>query len=489
MTEMKESENIYPDKIEQKNVKRSFFQFIFPFQLEDDRIKGFAEKLLEKGFVFFDLNNADDQDRFYGDDAVSHRAMEKFFMPYIEPIIFPPGYLHRQSMRRFTKTMNTEYDFTAKYLDTKFMIHSFDITLCPFHIGLMTIRVSLPDNMDYSDVLFFADHFRVLEPIADTEQSTKITCSEEESYKTVKDFIFNQLLTVLKDYIDDDSGNSTYFGSLPFFIDERMYVVGHIRLEEDCEIERTDLFRAGELDGLDDYGKPYISARNPKYIDRYFEQNVRDRWGDETYYVSSLDAFVCLTRADGEMEKQLAGQMYGEFYYTVLLYYYYKIVLLKLTHLHADINIEKDQSNTELLIVMITEFSAKYFFPEVNSSTYGKEIFLNVRDLFGVESLYTKVKETLDGLYQNQDQLSGKRSGYLLEILTIYSTISGIFGMNLVIDSLKGDIPWSEVSHYSIYEYLALFVTISGVVISVSLGTVFVRNWLKERKSRRSKIL
>ena len=267
-----------------------------------------------------------------------------------------------------------------------------------------------------------------------------------------------------------------------------MYVIGHVALEEESNIREIDLYRAVGMNGYDSKGLPFIGAKNPEYIKRYCQENVYDRWGDETYYIVGGDAFICVTKANDQLEEQLAGQMYGEHFYSLLLFYYYKIVLLELTHENSQINIETDQSDTELLIVMITEFSAKYYFPQINSTSTGQELFELIRRNFKIEDLYRDVKETLSDLYQNQDKLSGKRSGYLLEILTIYSTISGIFGMNLVTEQLKGDIPWKKMSEFSIYEFVALFVTISGVVVSLSLGFVFVRSWWKERRSRRKKI-
>lgn len=486
---MAEIEKGNPEMAQDLTTRKANLQFVFPFLLQEEKIEGFAEKLLEKGFVFFDLENMEQENRFYGSDSVSHRSMEKYFMPNIEPIVFPATYKKREGLRRFTKKINQKFTLSSTFLTTDFTIDSFDIFICPFHIGLMNIRVTLPKGMDYSAVLAFGDIFRVLEPIAQDEESTKIFCSDDSApYTNVKKFVFNELLTVLKDYIESESSHETYFGSLPFFVDERMYVIGHVVLEEDSHIREIDLYRAVGMNGYDSEGLPFIGAKNPDYIKRYCQENVYDRWGDETYYIVGDDAFICVTKVRDELEQQLAGQMYGEHFYSLLLFYYYKIVLLELTHENSQINIEKDQSETELLIVMITEFSAKYYFPQINSTSTGQELFELIRKNFKIEDLYRDVKETLSDLYQNQDKLSGKRSSYLLEILTIYSTISGIFGMNLVTDQLKGDIPWSKMSQFSIYEFVALFVTISGVAVSLSLGFVFVRSWLKERHSRRKRI-
>ncbi|WP_419882354.1 hypothetical protein ACN6MY_00540 [Peribacillus sp. B-H-3] len=478
----------YSDMTKDLKTESAYLQFLFPFMLKEDKVELFAEKLLEDDFIFFDLKDMKQQDAFYGGKKIHHRTLESYFMPNIERFLFPGSYRDKEGFRRFTNNQKRDCLFTSDRLVTEFTVDSFDIFLCPFHIGLINIRVTLPDHMDYSDVLFFGDTFRVLEPIDDDEETVRIECSGE-SHKLVKDFIFKELSPIMRDYIDEDEGEaSSYFGSLPFFIDERMYVISQIALPPDSRVTKTDLFRAGQLNGYDRKGKPFVGANNPDYIDRYYTNNVYDRWGDETYYVMSEYNFACVTRTGKEFEGQISSQMYGKDFYSLLLFFYYKIVLMKLTHAHAKLDIEKDQSSTELLIVMITEFSAKYLFPEVNSSTSGREISQIFKVNFGIDRLYNDVKKTLASLYQNQDKLSGKRNNYLLQILTIYTVISGIYGMNLVISDWKGEVKWSKLAHYTIFEYLSFFVAISGIIISIVIGMASLKSYLRERKSRRKKI-
>lgn len=484
MAEFQEKNNKMADGLK---TKRSMLQFIFPFMLEDKKTQEFGVRLLKDNFTFFELKDMEQQDKFYGGIKVYHRTLEKYFHPNIEPILFPGSIDDIEGLRRFTKNMELKSTFHSPNLQTDFTIHSFDILLCPFHIGMMNIRVTLPEGLDYTDVLYFADTFRVMEPIVEDEENTRIGC-ENGTYTKVKDFIFKELTPITEEFIDENKAESSYFGSLPFFIDERMYVMGHISVLEDSQITKTDLYRLGQLNGYDHNGQPFVGALNPAYIDRYYKKNVYDRWADETYYVASEYHFACVTRTTGELEDLLASQMYGQHYYALLLFFYYKIVLLKLTHEHSKIDIEKDQAETELLIVMITEFSAKYLFPEVNSTTSGKEIFHIVKDVFDIDRLYVDVKKTLSSLYQRQDKMAANRNNYLLQILTIYTVVSGIYGMNLVIEDWKGKIRWGKVPDYSFFEYISLFVALSGITISSILGFVALRKWIKEQRSRKKKI-
>jgi hypothetical protein len=150
---------------------------------------------------------------------------------------------------------------------------------------------------------------------------------------------------------------------------------------------------------------------------------------------------------------------------------------------------EKDQSDTEQLIFMITQFSSKYLFTEVNSTAIGKELFKKTDETFRIAPLYREVKETLSYLYQNQDKLAGKSSNYLLQILTIYTVVSGIFGMNLYIEDWKGKLPWKAYMDYTLYEWVAVIVTTSGLIISGILGFIFLKKWLQEKKSRKKRML
>ncbi|MBR8644353.1 hypothetical protein KEH51_05990 [[Brevibacterium] frigoritolerans] len=95
------------------------------------------------------------------------------------------------------------------------------------------------------------------------------------------------------------------------------------------------------------------------------------------------------------------------------------------------------------------------------------------------------MKETLSYLYQNQDKLSGKSSNYLLQILTIYTVVSGIFGMNLYIEDWKGKLPWKAYMDYTLYEWVAVIVTTSGLIISAILGFFFLKKWLQEKKAEK----
>ncbi|UUZ83384.1 hypothetical protein LJK88_05665 [Paenibacillus sp. P26] len=119
-------------------------------------------------------------------------------------------------------------------------------------------------------------------------------------------------------------------------------------------------------------------------------------------------------------------------------------MLLKLSNRYSHVQLDQNQEEIEELIRSITTFSAKYYFLEVVSQSQGKEIFIQLRNNLGSDELFSEVKKTLSDLYKYQENFTTKRSNYLLLILTIYTVISGIYGMNQVIEDLKAPIQWGR---------------------------------------------
>lgn len=470
-------------------VQKSTQQFISPFLLKEKKVESFVETLLNKDFTFFDVGDEAQEDTFYGDAQISHPALETYFMPNIEPILFPSDSGKRESIRRFSKRLDMECSFSSANLKLPFVIDSIDIIICPFHIGLLNIRVSFLEEMTNNEALTFSDLFRTLVPHNGSNEKIRIECGDAV-YTRVKDLIFKELLQAFSNYIDDYTpNNSTYYGSLPFFKDERMFVVSFMQHHAERPITETDLYRIAELNGYNSDGSEYIGASSPDYIHRYYQEKVYDRWADNTYYLISDAHFACVTSEKGAVKQRLLCEMYGEHFYTLLLIFYYKLVLLKLSHEHSQIEIEKDQAKTEILMMLISEFSSKYYLPELSSNTSGKEISKLIQSVFEIDKLFRDVENTLSNLFQRQDKLEGKQINFLLQILTIYTVISGIYGMNLVIDDLEGNIDWSKFISFSFFEWLVVFVTLTGIVLSFIMGFFFLKRWLDEKKNKKRKML
>jgi hypothetical protein len=472
-------------RLEEQSLKAAIFQFLFPFSLNSNCQDKLKKQLKNDGFVPFHLDNLDLETAFYGPGyQVSHLSLERYYLPFTNNVIFP----HKQSkdvFQRYSKPLGLECLMQSRTWSTALQIHSVDVLLCPFDLGFITIRVELPcEQLTYTQALEFVSRFRVLQNFNEQDKQTHLN-DNGMHYEEVEDFIFRVLVPGMLPFVDRSELEESYFEKLPFFVDERMYVQGFVSFSDRSEITLTDLYRASRVDGMDPHGKPYVSSTNMNYIRRYLETHLYDRWGPDTYYVMEETSFFCLTNQPKEITTLLVNHMYGEYYYGVLINLFYKIVLLKLSNRYSHVQLDQNQDEIEELIRSITTFSAKYYFLEVISKSQGKELFVQLRNHLGSDELYTDVKKTLTDLYKYQENFTTKRSSYLLLILTIYTVISGIYGMNQVIEDLKAPIDWSMLNGYSVFEYIALGVTFTGIGIAAGLGLTTLLRLAKEFRKKR----
>ncbi|MDN4525671.1 hypothetical protein [Fictibacillus fluitans] len=464
-------------------LESSYFHFIFPFSMKEDCAEEAIKYLKQKDYEFFSLKSETQEKAYYGgNNKISHKELEHYFLPFTSDVLFPQKE-HRLAFRRYSKATGITAELNSDVIKVPFTINSIDVFLLPFELGFITLRVSLKDGISYSEAIEFAARFRVLENRTRDDREAVVDY-ENEAYQHVETFIFNALLPDFTSYLDVDKVNGSHFESLPFFIDERMYVQALFQFEEGAQLEETDLFRGSQLDGLNDDGQPVISSSNKEFIHDYCMSNGYQRWAPNTYYLVDEHVFSCMTNATGVERDNRLDQMYGEFYYGLLLNLFHKIVLLRLSNQYSRVHLEKDNDETEKLIGEITLFSARFFFLELAAQSQGRNIFIKLKEVFQNQELYDDVKQTLSTLYQYQDQKAAKRNNYLISILTIYTVITGIYGMNMVIDQLKSPIKLSKISSYGFFEYLALFVTITGIAASILLGISFAKKWIQELRNR-----
>jgi hypothetical protein len=469
--------------LEEKALNAALHQFIFPFSINSNSQKEFKKQLEKDGFMAFSLGDTMQESMFYGPNyQVSHQDMERYYLPFTNNVLFPHEKDNESSFQRYSKRYELTGKLNTVHVDIPFTIHSVDVTLCPFDLGFITIRTDLNCEIaNFSLALEFAKRFRVLQNISELDDRTTIKY-DNSSYEEVEEFIFAVLVPGTIQFLDKESMNEVYFEKLPFFIDERMYVESFYCLKEDTEITKEDQYRAARTDGLDEKGGPFMGATNIDYIKEYCVMHSYQRWGPNTYFTVDENAFSCITNQPMTIATKIANKMYGEYYYILLINLFQKIVLLKLSIEYSHVQLKLNQDTIEELIHSITTFSAKYYFIESVSQSQGKEIFTLVRKLYGIDELFQEVKLTLNDLFKYQSNHANKRSSYLLMILTIYTVISGIYGMNQVIEDLKGPIEWTKFLHYSAFEYLALIVTITGIVISLCLAYNTIWQLFKRRR-------
>ncbi|WP_162309415.1 hypothetical protein [Cohnella abietis] len=428
------------------------------------------------------------ENRFYGpNNRISHRDMERYYLPFTNHVLFP-NREDPEAFRRLTKALNIKATLHSTQLHLEFTVYSVDIVLCPFNTGFLTIRTEInPDQkVAYSQALEFGDRMRHLQDTNKLDLNTVIECNGC-SYNEVEDFVFQVVTPRVLAFIDRSPMEGAHFEKLPFFMDERMFVIGFCSLPEDCDITVLHRYRAGRLDGIDLLGNARVGASHIPYMEHYCDKFEYDRWAPNTYYLTDETNFICLTREKKENSNRLANQMYGEYYYGLMLNLFHRIVLLKLSIAYSQVQLERKQEHTQDLIRDITCFSAKYYFVEIVAQTQGREIFHQLRNVYGNDELFEDVKQTLNDLYKYQETRTSKQSSYLLTILTIYTVISGIYGMNLVIEDLDGSFNWSFLMKYSAYQWIAFVVTFSGLAVAFLLVIGVLWQWGRDFIRRHNK--
>lgn len=451
--------------------------FYYPFNYRQYHFEKLQRTLKQHQYFHFQINQSEFHESLYGSDVVvSHNLLTQFYYPFIEEKLLntETSLVH---FNRYSKSFSLSSEMKTKFETIPFTIHSADINLCPFGIGIVAIRIQLNDITDITSALSFAHYFRVLHPKVDEELGATYTV-DEINFENPEQILMEKLAPFLEKFFVDYSYVGKTINKMPFFEDERMYVSAFMQVDPQVEIGEEILYRAGQLNGRDEDGKPYISSTNEQYIKDFVTEHCYDRWADQFYIMTTLQGHIHLSNYEEKKLSKYISNFHSTTYYTVLIHYFYKLMLLKLAFEHSELKFNKDKDIVEDLIEQITKFASRYYFSEVSVRSEGKEITQFFRKVFQLEEKYKEIKETLDELYQVLEDRSADRLNQLLFILTIFSMISGIYGMNLVIDKLGEPISWSGIQGFTLFEWIAFILTIVGLTISTFLIVNQVYNLL-----------
>lgn len=472
-------------EVSEKKLEKALFQFVFPFSFKNGMEQNMFSFLRNNGFKPFRLDDLEDEHAYYGHFCVSHRDLEAYFLSFTSRILFPHSE-NQKGFQRFSKPLNTQGHFKTDFISVPFQVHSIDVTLCPFELGLLTIRTQLTETSDLSmsHALEFASLFRVLESATDREKKKQIEYNGN-TFQSIETFVFDDLFSGLTNFFERKCKKEAYFQTFPFFEDERMYVSSLLSIKKEETIHTVDVYRASGLSGLDSNGKLYVGANNLSYMEDYLKMHCYERWAPNTYFVIDEHILTCITAESGPKLSELANKVYGKFYYGLVLNLFHKIVLLKLAHAHAVYDTERNIREMEKLIFSINSFTANFFSLELVTESRSQEIFFLIRKVFNIESLYKNAKETLYSLFKYKEDVNAKKNNLLLLVLTLYSVIGQMFGMSIVTTDFGGKINWRQIWGYNPVEYFALIVAVSGIIVSIVLGFQRFNNWISFRKNRK----
>ncbi|MCM3110426.1 hypothetical protein [Lederbergia lenta] len=452
------------------DIYRSHMSFILPLGYDISKKNELVEILNKNSYSFFQIDDSSRNMDIYGEKiTVEGKELEQYFLPYIEGKLFPST-LKENGFHRYTKPILKSFNLKLRDKSMSFRIQSIDVILAPFGIAFMTIRVQLESQEnELSNILDFMHHFRVVESKLKEEQGAIIVCPESGSRLTVSELLFERLSPFLRKFILHDDKLNGYFGSLPYFEDERMYASAFLFSKEGSPFTEDQLYRMGTLDGISSDGEKFISANNPDYIRRYLNGTLHDRWAPNTYTVVTEHAFITATNISPEDMSREVSQFMGTHYYNFLLHYFYKMMLLRFAYEYSEINWEKDDEYVKSLIKLITLFSSWYFFQEVSTRSEGKELTKMFRDSFNIDNLFNDVNNTLHELYKSQENEASNRMNMLLFFLTVFTVVSGIYGMNLVVEDWESPFTLNKIFTYTFLEWVSLITAVGGIGLSAYL--------------------
>lgn len=469
------------------DVTQSYVTLMMPFAYHERKKFKLYEELKQEGYEFFTLDQLALQHRYYGDITILHEELDQHFLPYVERRLFPKKE-KPENFLRYSKAMDIAMNMSVHERTYAFHAMSVDVVLCPFQLGFLTIRLRVDQSASLNEAIDFIHHMRILEPKLPDEKGMRIF-NEYRSFDSVSSMVFNVLCPILHDYVNHDAVRGGYFGSLPFFEDERMFASVYAEVDRDPSIE--ELYRLSQLDGLDRHGQDIVSAENKDYMKSYVAAHIGERFSPKITKLMTEHVYMSIVRpqADAAIRQSAKSYFMSIEYYHLLLHYFYKVTLLKLAFQYSEISILRDQDYTEQLMEHIDQFSATYYFSEISSRSTGIELAERLKALFKINEQYDEVKSTLESLYRTQQNASEGRQNSLLFMLTIFTVISGIYGMNLVIDDWKDGFQLTEMTKYTLFEWISFFTAIIGILVSILVvvtsgyrkGEMLIRKWKRKK--------
>ncbi|MGG1575059.1 hypothetical protein [Fictibacillus sp. NRS-1165] len=219
--------------------------------------------LLDENNQHFNIEDKQLEQAFYGENQrVSHRNMEHYYLPFTSKILFPPRKEDR-GFQRFSKSIDQKVS-VVEYFTLPFLLLSVDVIICPFGLGFLSLRTELANNdLTYTEALEYAARFRVMEDRTTLDKKSQISY-QGRTFNQVEHFIFETVAPMILPHFDKEGIKGSHFETLPYFIDEWMYVQGFFSFEEGESIDESDIYRAGQLDGMDEKGQPFIGASSKR---------------------------------------------------------------------------------------------------------------------------------------------------------------------------------------------------------------------------------
>lgn len=457
-----------------RTIERTHLKFFFPFTYKKKDFTALSELLKSNQFEFYTL-----QQDGLGKEA---QLLDQFFYPFIQEKLFYP-LPSDNNFNRYKRNFEDGYEAQFNKEKIEFTLKEISIILCPFNSAILSVSIQLENNLKFATVMDFASNFRQLKYNPTLESSFQII-AENEHFSSSESLIIGKYISFIQPFIESKNQNG-YVGSLPYFEDERMYTMITMRCLDD-DISDNELYRASQLDGTNQNGRLKVSSYNESYIEQYVATHNYDRWRPKLSIITTMQVQAIVTSLQQEDWDEVLLHYNTTLYYNFLIHYFYKVILLKLNYEHSTENWNNDIVIAESIVENITTFSSTLFFKQIAIRSSGRELSNKIRNAFYIDDLYTELKASVNDEYRVLEDENSDRYNQLLFFLTVFTVISGIYGMDLVIESWDKPLKWSALSTMSFFEVIAFFTGLIGIWLSLILvGSTIVRavvHWIRKRK-------
>ncbi|MGJ7909752.1 hypothetical protein [Neobacillus sp. LXY-1] len=283
-----------------------------------------------------------------------------------------------------------------------------------------------------------------------------IFCPYHIGFLTVRLEINNPILTQTKEL------NDSVFSMAPQLIRENLLNTGELSLLQFKNIFLASLISFSESESIE----------SPEQCRPF------------TYMTHENQCIFCFSCKEGNLFNRSAEQFFGSVYYSLLIHLFFNQIFIDIVGQYSIIHTERNKKEVKQILFLINAFMSNYYYVLSPATFATKEVFELLRKSFCIDHLYANIKDIQFTLFKYQEEAGKKRDSLLLLILTLYTVICGIFSMNLFTHDLVGNIKWSHFKSYNPFEYFAVFIVFSGMMVVGFLGLQSLYVTYQDKKSQ-----
>jgi hypothetical protein len=263
----------------------------------------------------------------------------------------------------------------------------------------------------------------------------------------------------------------------------------HAFIQSDLSVDLSDseLYQIVHIDDYDGESGGTSSFKQDFIQDKFYR-----RWENLKTHYSAIDyGAVTITHSDKTLyENQAYGDQRGnwefkgsgfpdilyqhhcrQYLFFILLQLYYREELQEIMGRYARIpNLDEEGNREKASRVLETYYTLNqfFFFDRITHEIQGMELWSFYQRVFGTKQLYHAVQQDMNELNQRLIERTQKVQEKKLNLLTVLAAITGMFGMNLVIQWFDMEKPFDfSMDNLKSYSYWIKAVVHIVVILTI----------------------